>query len=197
MRSSSAQLVIGRVRHQTSFLRAAAPATARACDPLRAERPISQTIAFTSSDSAPRTIELATMRSSGRPSASPEPGLANPHSGSGIYLCSAYTRRVPPIASLAVPSRSELGESGRLAIGGGLLAACGRSRSSASGRGSRPTSASGLLERAVSANAKRCPLVQSGRSGSLVGADSQAAEIPQKRQSEVALLLSRGITGVG
>jgi hypothetical protein len=77
--------------------------------------------------------------------------------------------------------RSALGESGRLAIGGGLLAACGRSRSSASGRGSRPTSASGLLERAVSANAKRCPLVQSGRSGSLVGADSQAAEIPQRQ----------------
>jgi hypothetical protein len=39
------------------------------------------------------------------------------------------------------------------------------------------------LERAESANAKRCPLVQSGQSGSLAAAREQVAASPQQQQS--------------
>src|SRR5450755_619045 len=66
-----------------------------------------------------------------------------------------------------------------------VFASCLRSEPIVSKRsGMSPDLRQPLLERAVSANAKRCPLVQSGRSASLAGADSQAAEIPQKQQRD-------------
>ena len=63
-----------------------------------------------------------------------------------------------------------------------VFANCWRSEAIVSKRsGISPDLRQRLRERAESANAQRFPLVQSGRSGSLAGADSQAAEIPQRR----------------
>jgi hypothetical protein len=63
-----------------------------------------------------------------------------------------------------------------------VFANCWRSEAIVSKRsGISPDLRQRLRERAESANAQRFPLVQSGRSGSLAGADSQAAEIPQQR----------------
>jgi hypothetical protein len=62
-----------------------------------------------------------------------------------------------------------------------LLAVCGRKPVVSKRSGISLDLRQRLLERAMEANAKKCPLVQSGRSGSLAGADSQAAGIRQTR----------------
>ena len=49
---------------------------------------------------APRRVRA--RRHEAQPCSSPTAGLANPHPAYGIYPCSAYTRRVAPIVSLAV-----------------------------------------------------------------------------------------------
>jgi hypothetical protein len=83
-------------------------------------------------------------------------------------------------------SRSRGGGSARFCVRSAApasdrLAVCGRKPVVSKRSGISLDLRQRLLERAMEANAKRCPLVQSGRSGSLAGADSQAAEIRQTR----------------